>query len=323
METINVYLDGITVNDRLRKLDAKKVKGLAESIKAIGLQQPIHVWKESEDNIVLVAGRHRLAAVKKLGWEQIECVFTGLGDSDRRLWEIDENLMRADLTELELADHLERRQKIWEARRSSGENFRETSPRGGRPKEFDQDTADKTGMDKSTIRKSRRRAKKIAPDVQESIKDMPAADKGVELDALADLEPEEQRQAVERVQSGASDSFRDAAAFIRGAIRAQPLPTAIRARQIASKSGTPVLARDGKIYFGATKKEGERAAERRELIYGAQQAINHLANMEVTPAEWLAEVRDWQFYRFNTNGELEKARDWLGELQDEWGKRND
>ena len=76
MEVLKVPLDFITIGDRLRKLDPKRVKALAESIEAIGLQHPIHVWQESDNKIHLISGEHRLAAVQELGWDEIECHFT-------------------------------------------------------------------------------------------------------------------------------------------------------------------------------------------------------------------------------------------------------
>lgn len=134
---------------------------------------------------------HRYHAALKLDWDSIDCVYVDLSDLDRELWEIDENLMRAELTELERGQHLERRKEIFDAK-TAAENI-PTSLSDGRAagpqhqKKFDADTADKTGMEKSTVRKARKRAVKIAPEVQEQIKDMPNADVGVELDALAQL----------------------------------------------------------------------------------------------------------------------------------------
>src|SRR3546814_12775661 len=72
---------------------------------AIGLQQPISVWIDDDERPVLVAGRHRLAAAAKLGWEEIDCIYVGLDEVDRRLWEIAANLQRAELDELERDQH--------------------------------------------------------------------------------------------------------------------------------------------------------------------------------------------------------------------------
>jgi hypothetical protein len=85
------------------RLDDAVVTNLAESMAEIGLQTPISVLVEDVpgDEAVratLVAGRHRLEAARRLGWPMIECV--PLTDPDQaRMWEISENLHRADLTD--------------------------------------------------------------------------------------------------------------------------------------------------------------------------------------------------------------------------------
>jgi len=79
-------VDVIDVVKRLRPIDNETVARLAESIRAIGLRTPITVRYFadrssndglSEDSYVLVAGAHRLAAVKSLGWEKIDCIVVG------------------------------------------------------------------------------------------------------------------------------------------------------------------------------------------------------------------------------------------------------
>lgn len=100
-----------------RAVTEEKVAALAGSIKDIGLRTPITVrfvdgWVDPDGAVVdgqpvLVAGAHRLAAVKLLGWDQIDCyVFEGDSEIDARLWEIAENLCRAELTKLEEAEQI-------------------------------------------------------------------------------------------------------------------------------------------------------------------------------------------------------------------------
>ena len=221
-----IYLDAVEFSGAgRRRLNEAVVDSLVESLGRIGLQTPISVYDpdptDASADLILIAGLHRYEAAKRLGWEKIDCVYVAMDDLDRQLWEIDENLCRAELTEIEHAEHLKRRREIFDAKRNSGENI-PSIPGRGRPKEFDQDTADKTGLDKSTVRKSRTRAEKIAEDVREDIKTssnekvVAAADSGVELDALASLSHDDQRQAVKLVEDGASENIRAAKAFIRG-----------------------------------------------------------------------------------------------------------
>lgn len=107
-----LYVDVIEVHDRLRAVDDSAVGVIATSLEKIGLRTPISVryYEErpsgmpgdTDDALVLMTGAHRLAAAKKLGWEKIECFVYYDGDSvDAQLWEIAENLHRAELTALE------------------------------------------------------------------------------------------------------------------------------------------------------------------------------------------------------------------------------
>lgn len=221
-----ISLAHLQIDKRIRSLNQGKIDDLAESMDAIGLMQPVHVW-EHGDKTHLVAGRHRVAAARKLCWEEIDCTPVKMNKIDRQLWEIDENLCRADLTKLERADHTARRAKIIKKRKELRTVSVPNSKRGPKDKgqvDFVADTAKATGKSKSQVKVDKARGEKIAPDVQEAIKDMPAADIGVELDALASLSPSpasmvaesQQAQALRRVKSGASKNFREAAAFIKG-----------------------------------------------------------------------------------------------------------
>ena len=91
---------------RARGLDAAAVTRLAESMAQIGLQTPITVRDDGEWP-VLVAGLHRLKAAERLGWEKIEAIYLEGDERDARLWEISENLHRADLSAVERAEHID------------------------------------------------------------------------------------------------------------------------------------------------------------------------------------------------------------------------
>lgn len=90
-------IDQIIVGTRRRE-DMGDIQALADSISKYGLLHPIVI----DDQNHLVAGCRRLAACKLLGWSEIPV--TPLGElSDRQLREIEleENLRRKDLTEIE------------------------------------------------------------------------------------------------------------------------------------------------------------------------------------------------------------------------------
>ena len=95
----------IIVGDRLRALDRQSVERLKESISRIGLRTPISV-RTGEQGWTLVAGRHRLEACIELGMDEIPVVAETGSEFEARLWEIAENLHRAELTTLERAEHI-------------------------------------------------------------------------------------------------------------------------------------------------------------------------------------------------------------------------
>jgi len=116
-----VRLDDIEVApDRMRALRAKKVDEIAESIARGGLLQPIVIRprrqrKDSGKSYRLVAGWHRWEAVRQLGHDRIAAtILDGLDADAALLAEIDENLIRADLTPAGRASHVGRRKELYE-----------------------------------------------------------------------------------------------------------------------------------------------------------------------------------------------------------------
>jgi ParB family chromosome partitioning protein len=116
----------------------------------------------------LIAGAHRLAAVPKLGHNKIDAtVLHGLDIDAMRLAEIDENLVRADLTPGERALHLAERKRLYEKlhpetkhggdRKSAG-----STRQNGDLIRFTQDAADKTGRSERTVQRELERADKIS-----------------------------------------------------------------------------------------------------------------------------------------------------------------
>jgi ParB-like chromosome segregation protein Spo0J len=93
----------------LRPVNDEEVKRLAVSMQQIGLMTPITVRlieDEDSDRWEMVAGRHRLAAAKLLGWKRIDIIEVDWTDTEARLWEISENLHRADLTQLQRKEQI-------------------------------------------------------------------------------------------------------------------------------------------------------------------------------------------------------------------------
>ena len=105
----------IPVNEirvRLGRRDAapEAVKALAGSMAESGLMNPVTV----DAGHSLIAGLHRLEAAKLLGWTEVECTVCEMDGLHAELAEIDENLIRTNCSDLELAELLARRKKIYE-----------------------------------------------------------------------------------------------------------------------------------------------------------------------------------------------------------------
>jgi ParB-like chromosome segregation protein Spo0J len=94
----------IKISDKHRIVNKIIVDKLIVSIRDIGLQYPITVWMGEDGTTNLLSGRHRLEAVRAIGDTHINAYVVDWGtwsESRRRLWEVEENLLRADLTKLE------------------------------------------------------------------------------------------------------------------------------------------------------------------------------------------------------------------------------
>ncbi|MGD9580143.1 MAG: ParB/RepB/Spo0J family partition protein, partial [Vampirovibrionia bacterium] len=87
---------------RRRKRTLKDFEALKNSIKELGLLNPITVYRDS----VLVAGYHRLEACKALGWKEIPVINLENDNLIAEQAQIDENIIRHKLTALEMAEQL-------------------------------------------------------------------------------------------------------------------------------------------------------------------------------------------------------------------------
>ncbi len=220
-------IQDIKVGQRNRGYSPAKVKELAESIKEIGLLHPIAI---DEDNI-LIAGLHRLEAANMLGWDEIPCSVVKLSEEDTELAEIDENLIRAELTELEKADLFCRAKELYELRHPKSTRLEKVKHN---LKQYSTDATiisdseknnDNTGftdyaavkLDKaqSSIRQSLQISKTITLEVKELIKNTPLADNKTELLSLARIEPEKQLEVVGILKNGNAKKVKEAIYQVR------------------------------------------------------------------------------------------------------------
>lgn len=194
MEIIQIDPALIVVGERLRAVSPDYVALIRESIAASGLREPISVTAaDAEGRHRLIAGAHRLQAVLDLGLPAIPAIpFTGT-EMEAELAEIEENLIRRELSEMDRATFLARHKTIWDAlhpearggdQRKKQKSQVETFAPHAFASRFTAEIAQKLGWSRATIFRSLARHEALAPSIRARIADTWLADNGSALDAL-------------------------------------------------------------------------------------------------------------------------------------------
>jgi ParB family chromosome partitioning protein len=197
----------IVVEGRL-PLNEAVVSSLMESMAAVGLLNSIIIRRDVGRQPVLVAGRHRLEAAIRLGWEAILCQEMSSEGLDAQIVEIDENLVRQVLSPAAVADLIGRRKALYEARHpeaAAGGNQHTkaavaklaTAPAA----RFTSATSKATGKSERAIRLAATRSDRLGSDTLAKITGT-SLDKGAELDALSKMPPAERAPLIERAAAG-------------------------------------------------------------------------------------------------------------------------
>ena len=189
----------------MRALHSDVVDQLVESIRERGLINPITVRRYDLHGYWLIAGLHRLMAVKQLKKATIRCqVLEEVTADEAELIEIDENLIRADLSPAERAMHVGRRKELYEKlhpQTKHGGDRKSAKARSSPQVEdsFAKHTAKKTGRSRQSVERDAARASKVTvlADIAGT-----SLDQGDEIDALAKLPTDEQRKLAERAKAG-------------------------------------------------------------------------------------------------------------------------
>ena len=211
VRTLLIPINEITVSPGRREAAPGDVKELADSILELGLINPVMV----DQSYTLIAGLHRLEAMKLLGRTEIECTVSDLAGLQAELAEIDENFIRKDLSDAEFRELLLRRKEIYESlhpetkatydggefrgnqhQKVVGENFSATT------KSFVQDTADKLGVSPRTVELQIQTAKNLASEAKEILR---GADTKITKQSalkLSRLAPEQQLEAARQLAAG-------------------------------------------------------------------------------------------------------------------------
>jgi ParB family transcriptional regulator, chromosome partitioning protein len=252
-EIVSIPLDRIIVSNRLRAVDADYVQLLAASMLESGQHTPIQVGPaDAEGRHRLIAGAHRHSAALAASLPSLQAIiFTG-SELEARMLEVDENLLRRELSELDRAVFLAERKAIYEAL------FPETG-HGKAPKSkeeenfhfpgqvsFAAETAKKLGVSPRQVRTYLMRAR-IEPELRARLAASRWADHGSTLDALAKAAPATRAKLVVALTRAEEPARNIAAALIEVEPRLNPARSADDehlARLMTAWRKAPKRARD-------------------------------------------------------------------------------
>lgn len=128
---MKLKISDVKIGQRVRD-EYGDIKGLADSIKEHGLLHPIVV--DSDNN--LIAGCRRLLACERISMKEIEAkVLEDISEKELRVLELEENIRRKDLTELEKSKNLVELAEIKEQELKEKEVMADSAKtnQGGRP----------------------------------------------------------------------------------------------------------------------------------------------------------------------------------------------
>ena len=235
----------IRIPDRLRPLG--DVHALAESIRQVGLLQPISITHTGR----LIAGHHRIEACKLLGWKTIPAKVLRVSDTEAQLLECDENLIRNDLTVLERAEHYLRRKQLYEELHPETRNggWRGNGHTGGLRSTtthlpFCLDAGKKTHRSVRTIQRLVQIAKLMCPDAKLLLRNTEWATNAVKLKKLAKLPLDMQVAVARKVANGEAELLNDAVAKVH------------QERFRAKPSRIPLEGEDYRLLCGDFRKVG-------------------------------------------------------------------
>lgn len=185
----------IQATGRIREADAKKVAAIAESIKEVGLLNPITVFRrdiiragQDVEGFGLIAGMHRLKAVQSLGWSEVDAVILDLNEHQRIIAECDENLCVSELSPSDRALFTAKRKEAYIALHpETAQGTAGACAKHGRASDnlsFADDQASKTGANKRTVQRDASRGEHIDPTALAMVRGT-HLDKGKFLDMLA------------------------------------------------------------------------------------------------------------------------------------------
>lgn len=208
MEIRTIPLDRVRTAGRLRPVDADWAGLLKDRIEAEGLRQAVAVRApDAEGNYQLIFGGHRVAACRMLKWESIPATVHEVSELQAKLMEIEENLIRAELSPLDRAVFLSEHQATYLALYPEAKHGGKRPKKGAEPSgqdghlpmtaRFSAVAREKFGLSERTVRRAVALADALDAKVRELIATEPLARNQQQLEELAKLVPAEQLAVVQ------------------------------------------------------------------------------------------------------------------------------
>jgi phage N-6-adenine-methyltransferase len=260
-------IDRIIVGKRMRPLG--DVATLVESISQIGLLNPINILPDG----TLIAGNHRVAAAKALGWITIRARVVELSEVDAELAEIDENLRRNNLTVLEESEHLLRREELLEAKGLRAKPGDNQYNGGGEmvappPTATTASIAGEMGMSERSAQMRLQIARGLDTEVRDRIRGTDYANSTTQLVEIARQPVERQRTIADLLMSGQASSVNEAVRII-----SPPAPVVVKKEYWTPEPPTP-----------ATNELPAWAKDQK--LVGDVTEIKYLSDVEAIIVEW-------------------------------------
>ncbi|WP_269220953.1 ParB/RepB/Spo0J family partition protein [Brevundimonas vesicularis] len=220
---VRVKIDQIDASERLREISEAHAQVIAASMleheKAGGRRQLQAVeLVQRGDGYRLVYGAHRLRAHQINGWDEIDAEIVTLTDAGLRLREIDENLIRHELTALDRARFLSERKRLFEALNPAakrGGDRRSDQTANVAVWSFSADIAEKTGLSERTVFRAVALIENLAPAAIARLRDTPLASNQAALEALSKQPHERQLAALDQLFAAENPAPSVNAAFDR------------------------------------------------------------------------------------------------------------
>lgn len=184
------------------------VTDLEKSIQTLGLIAPLVI---STENVIL-AGARRYQALLNLGYTEVPVMVVDKGQLEKELVSIDENLVRKDLSKIEIESHLRRAKEIYQALHPEAEEIVTVTESAAQAEgedtkkkkevlpaeKFLNMVSEKTGLSPKQIHEAINRDEKASPIVKEARKNGELSLS--QTNEIVKLSKDDQLEAIEHIK---------------------------------------------------------------------------------------------------------------------------